>query len=408
MSLRALPTELVNAVAQNLLHSLNDLNALTQVCRRLHVIANPTLYRHHIDHQQGTALLWAAEHGKDAACNRLLREGADANIQDPENRTPLSRAAQNGHESVVSTLLSTGKADPNASDMLLHAPLHWAAGIGRNFFASIFDTQLGAQDLSPAAMGKYRQVVRLLLSANGIQAECRTSSGETPLTIAADAGAEAVVEEFLCSGKVDPDSRDDYGQSPLMAAARSGSLGVVKQLLAAEGVDPNPRSNSGDSPFFIAARAGHAEVVKLLLSLPNVDPNQRDHLGHTALLGAVGEDNTEVARQLLATEGIDISTNTPLLTATHRGCTETMGLLLAKGADPDRKDNDGDTPLMIAAGHGHVKAFELLVSTGRVQTDFDLSDRKSSFKGTRTTLDPSMVKILDDYKRRGQKNTLSG
>lgn len=180
MSLRAVPTELVNAVAQILLHSLNDLNALTQVCRRLHVIANPTLYRHHIDHQQGTALLWAAEHGKDAACNRLLREGADANIQDPENRTPLSRAAQNGHESVVSILLSTGKADPNAPDMLLHAPLHWAAGIGRNFFASIFDTQLDAQGISAAAMGKYRQVVRLLLSENGIQTECRTSSGETP------------------------------------------------------------------------------------------------------------------------------------------------------------------------------------------------------------------------------------
>lgn len=310
---------------------------------------------------------------------------ADANIQDPENRTPLSRAAQNGHESVVSTLLSTGKADPNAPDMLLHAPLHWPAGIGRNFFASIFDTKLGAQDLSPAAMGKYRQVVRLLLSVNGIQAECRASCGETPMAIAADAGAEAVVEEFLCSGKVDPDSRDDRGRSSLMAAAGSGNLGVVKQLVTSEVVDPNTRSNGGHSPLSAAAQAGQVEVVKLFLSLLNVDPNQRDRRGgNTALLAAVGNDKTEVLKHLLATEGIDVDladglTYTPLLMATKRGCTETMELLLAKGADPDMKDNVGDTPLMVAARMGHVKAFELLVSTGRVQTEFDLSDRRSIF-----------------------------
>lgn len=73
MTLPTLPVKLVNVVVQSLIpRSLKDLDSLAQSCRRLHDVVNPTLHRHYIGHQRGTALLWAAEYGKDAACERIL------------------------------------------------------------------------------------------------------------------------------------------------------------------------------------------------------------------------------------------------------------------------------------------------------------------------------------------------
>ncbi|OCK76740.1 ankyrin, partial [Lepidopterella palustris CBS 459.81] len=55
---------------------------------------------------------------------------ADVNSKDYNGRTPLSFAADNGHEAVVQLLLVTGKADVDSKDYGDRTPLSRAADNG--------------------------------------------------------------------------------------------------------------------------------------------------------------------------------------------------------------------------------------------------------------------------------------
>jgi ankyrin repeat protein len=59
----------------------------------------------------------------------LLEKGADVDSKDMGGRTPLSWAARNGHEAVVTLLLEKG-ADVHSKDKDGRTPLSWAAGNG--------------------------------------------------------------------------------------------------------------------------------------------------------------------------------------------------------------------------------------------------------------------------------------
>ena len=68
-----------------------------------------------------------------AAVKLLLSTGKiDVDARDNYGRTPLLRAASNGHEAVVKLLLGTGKVDVDAKDKYGRTPLSWAAANGHD------------------------------------------------------------------------------------------------------------------------------------------------------------------------------------------------------------------------------------------------------------------------------------
>uniref|UniRef100_A0A3B5MXM9 Uncharacterized protein n=1 Tax=Xiphophorus couchianus TaxID=32473 RepID=A0A3B5MXM9_9TELE len=87
---------------------------------------------------------------------------------------------------------------------------------------------------------------------------------------------------------------------------------------------------------------GHPETVEILLN-HNAEVNLADGDGRTAL---------SVAALCVPTA------------AAIKGYGEVASLLLERGADPGHRDNDGMTPLLLAAYEGHEDVVELLLEAG--------------------------------------------
>ncbi len=84
-------------------------------------------------------------------------------------------------------------------------------------------------------------------------------------------------------------------------------------------------------------------------------------------VAAVGEDRaSQILRFIDAGQQVDTATieGTALSAASRYGDITLMKALLDRGAQPDKQQNGGDTPLMAAASYHHEDAAELLISRG--------------------------------------------
>ena len=276
--------------------------------------------------------------------------GCDVNQIDCMGNTPLTWAAENGHEGVVKILLEQEGINPNGPDEYGRTPLS-RAGSG---YEGMVEMLLGRNDANPCEPNKY---------------------GQAPLYYAAFNGHEGVVKMLLERDEANPDKPGDYGRTPLHCAAINGSGGVVKMLLERDDVNPITPDNDGGTPLHCAASSGSEGVVKMLLERDEVNPNTPDNNGQTPLLWAARDGHKKVVNLLL--ERRDISADrlndrgqTPLSWAAKNGHEGVVSLLLRRGdVSPDRPSFDGRAPLSWAAGNGHEGVVKLLLERHDVNPD---------------------------------------
>ena len=108
----------------------------------------------------------AAYFGLKQVVTTLLKMDHHADCGDSYGRTPLSRAAENGHEAVVRLLLVEDGVNPDAKDRYRRTPLSWAAENG------------------------HEAVVRLLLAKGGVDLDSKDGYCRIPLSWAAKNGHE--------------------------------------------------------------------------------------------------------------------------------------------------------------------------------------------------------------------------
>ena len=78
------------------------------------------------------------------------------------------------------------------------------------------DTYYGRTPLSWAAENGHEEIVKLLLASDGVDPDSKDKHGKTPLLWAAAKGHKNVVNLLLPENGIDPDSKDiDYGRTPL-------------------------------------------------------------------------------------------------------------------------------------------------------------------------------------------------
>ena len=127
-----------------------------------------------------------------------------------------------------------------------------------------------------------------------------------------------------------------------MLAARTGNVAVAK-LLVQHGADVNRREQYRDqSAVMWAAAQGHADMVAFLVAQKaDLTIRAKDNYWMTQI-------SSEPRVQYRPTGGL-----TPLLYAARAGCLACVTAMVQAGADVDRPNPDGMTPMIMALDNGY-------------------------------------------------------
>jgi ankyrin repeat protein len=321
-----------------------------------------------------SALHWAAQRSDLTALELLIRAGADVKAANRYGLTPLYLASVNGNAAVIDALLKAG-ADPNAA------------------------SPEGETALMTAARTGSVDAVKVLISRGADVNAKEKWRGQTALMWAAAEGNADAVRALIAAG-ADLNLRSTGGYSAYLFAVREGKIGAVRALLEAGanlnesvprrggarggGGGANAAAPDTANGFLLAAANAHYELASFLLDA-GADPNAAPQ-GFTALHqvswvrktgigdngppppGSGAMSSLEFVRKL-AKSGADLNarvtrrpsmgtTNlnsigaTPFLLAARTKDVELMRLLAELGANPLLTNEDGATPLMVAAGIG--------------------------------------------------------
>lgn len=311
----------------------------------------------------------AASRAKDglALVRRLLERGLKATDSDLNGYTPLHMA---GTGEVARLLIDLG-ADVNAKACYSQQQREYL--IKHNEALKAIEEQTGKRfhvDLGPyekrlitpiimAAQAGRTDVVRVLLE-HGADVNAVEHSGKTALAYASGRDKKELAELLLSHGAKPVKDGKSAGDA-LHSAALVGNLGLVQRLLA-EDYPVDARDKSGETPLHRAAAWGRVEAAEALLSA-GAKLDAASNMGRTPLHKAAGrhfKDNTAMIK-----------------------------LLLERGADPNARDGQGDSPLWAGAQPGMPDVARLLIGAGA-----DVNNRN---KQGRTPLHWAVFTKKSDY-----------
>ena len=172
-----LPLELILTIA-SYLESGKDLSALSRASKTLYFALLEYRYRKDVAHRPFSVLIWAIRQRNHKVTRHAIDAGAKATCSQSccVVTSPLELAAQCNYDDMVALLLGAQGINVNARSTRGLTALCWAVA------------------------NHNRNLVRLLLDAEGVDIEARDSCGRTPLAIALDNGDAALIQELLDHG----------------------------------------------------------------------------------------------------------------------------------------------------------------------------------------------------------------
>ena len=226
---------------------------------------------------------------------------------------------------------------------------------------------------------------------SGVSANVRNGRGQTPLIVAARAGQSNIVRLLIAYGarvgaRTDPLlglsepvlAQEVYAtfdrarasvlaQDVLQSGQSDGGLVELdpEEMEAAELLDSTDDLLSEAGPLLTAAVCGHLDVVDTLIAA-GAAPDAAEWSETPPLVGAAAKGHAVIVdRLLVAGATVDAGTGfTALEEAVVGGHEVVVDRLLEAGADVDRQNEDGGTPLMIAAATGRLDIVRQLVEAG--------------------------------------------
>ena len=249
--------------------------------------------------------------------------------------------------------------------------------------------------LHAAESGEHEAAIRLA-STKGVDVNAPGPDGTTAIMYAAANNDLDLVRALIKAG-ANVKLQNQFGSSALTEASIIGSAPVIEALLQA-GADPNFRTTDGETPLMAAARTGKVDAAKALLDAGAQVNAKETWGGQTALMWAAAESQAGMVR-FLASKDASLNEHgkvnqwerkiiqeprpkdlnkggfTALHYAAREGCVPCVENLLAAGADPDSEDPDRMTPLLLALMNLHFDTAAALIKGGADLDKWDLFGR---------------------------------
>lgn len=206
--------------------------------------------------------------------------------------------------------------------------------------------------------------------AAGAAIDTKGASGETALHYAAAAGGTESMRILLEHGAA-MSARNSHGATPLYIAARHGHRDAVALLIDRGAPIDDQSLNFLDlTPLMVASKYGHIGVVQELLAR-GADFELRDREGLDALAHAVAAEHDALIRPLtehMNPEQRKDGLRGAMYVASTQNKPDTITELVEAGADLEAlytiTSERTFTPLMLAAGSGHVEVAQALLAAG--------------------------------------------
>lgn len=313
-----------------------------------------------------TPLSEAAVTGNVGILKALLQAGADVNSSNDDGQTALMLVARGGRLDAAQLLLKRGAKIDAREKWRQQTALMWAAAQRQPQMVRLL-VKHGADVNARSLVNKWERQVTV-----EPRSQARPSGGFTPLLYAARSGCVECAAALL-AGRAEVNLTDPDGVTPLLLATLNLNFDTAKLLLE-KGGDPNRWDTWGRAPLYAAVDlntipdGGRADR-------PSKDATSSLEL-ITALLKAGANPNLQLKlmppyRSLRDDRGADgmltVGT-TALLRAAKAADVQAVKLLLAAGANPELPNVNGITPVMAAAGNAQSK----IDTRGRYKSEHDI------------------------------------